>query len=94
LTGLTSLIHHVVGRGDIHGVRVCIGAPEISHLRFTDECLLFCRAYVTKVNQLVRIFQIYEQAFGQEINLSKSEVFISHNMSHAPKKNLLGILGV
>ncbi|PNY01974.1 ribonuclease H [Trifolium pratense] len=46
------------------------------------------------VNQLLMILHTYEQASGQKINLSKSEVFISRNMSHADKEDLSGILGV
>ncbi|GAU35307.1 hypothetical protein TSUD_389320 [Trifolium subterraneum] len=34
------------------------------------------------------------KAYGQEINLVKSEVFISRNMSHAAKEDLSRILGV
>ncbi|GAU34295.1 hypothetical protein TSUD_20010 [Trifolium subterraneum] len=45
---LTALIHQVVGRGDLHGVRICRGAPEVSHLLFTDDCFLFCRASVAE----------------------------------------------
>ncbi|GAU34127.1 hypothetical protein TSUD_66060 [Trifolium subterraneum] len=73
---LTALIHRAVGRGDLHGVRVCRGAPEVSHLLFADDCFLFCRANVAEVNELMRILHTYEQASGQEINLGKSEVFI------------------
>jgi hypothetical protein len=92
--GLTSLIHQAVGRGDLHGVRICRGAPEVSHLLFADDCFLFCRANVAEVNELMRILQIYEQASGQEINLVKSEVYISRNMSQAAKEDLSLILGV
>ncbi|GAU34638.1 hypothetical protein TSUD_394290 [Trifolium subterraneum] len=81
-------------RGDLHGARICRGAPEVSHLLFADDCLLFCRANVDEVNELMRILHVYEQASGQEINLVKSEVFISRNMSHAAKEDLSRILGV
>ncbi|GAU36575.1 hypothetical protein TSUD_362450 [Trifolium subterraneum] len=91
---LTALIYQSVGRGDIHGVRICRGAPEVSHLLFADDCFLFCRANVVEVNELMRILHSYEQASGQEINLVKSEVFISRNMSHATKEDLSRILGV
>ncbi|GAU29636.1 hypothetical protein TSUD_164860 [Trifolium subterraneum] len=91
---LTALIHQSVGRGDIHGVRICRGAPEVSHLLFADDCFLFCRANVVEVNELMRILHTYEQASGQEINLVKSEVFISRNMSHVAKEDLSRILGV
>ncbi|GAU23341.1 hypothetical protein TSUD_237950 [Trifolium subterraneum] len=61
---LTALIHQSVGRGDIHGVRICRGAPEVSHLLFADDCFLFCRANVVEVNELMRILHTYEQASG------------------------------
>ncbi|PNX62048.1 ribonuclease H, partial [Trifolium pratense] len=60
--GLTSLIHQVVGRGDVHGARICRGAPEVSHILFADDCFLFCRASVVEVNQLMSILHTYELA--------------------------------
>ncbi|GAU48531.1 hypothetical protein TSUD_98640 [Trifolium subterraneum] len=91
---LTALIHQAVGRGDLHGVRICRGAPEVSRLLFADDCFLFCRANVAEVNELMRILHTYETASGQEVNLVKSEVFISRNMSQAAKEDLSRILGV
>ncbi|GAU32459.1 hypothetical protein TSUD_144680 [Trifolium subterraneum] len=46
---LTALIHQAVGRGDLHGVWICRGAPEVSHLLFADDRFLFCRANVAEV---------------------------------------------
>jgi hypothetical protein len=39
--GLTTLIKKYEGRGDIHGIKVCLGAPSLSHLLFADDCFLF-----------------------------------------------------
>ncbi|GAU30671.1 hypothetical protein TSUD_31430 [Trifolium subterraneum] len=61
---LTALIHQAVGRGDLHGVRIYRGAPEVSHLLFADDCFLFCRANVAEVNELMRILHTYETASG------------------------------
>ncbi|GAU10125.1 hypothetical protein TSUD_418540, partial [Trifolium subterraneum] len=91
---LTALIHQAVGRGDLHGVRICRGAPEVSHLLFADDCFLFCRANVAEANELMKILHTYEIASGQEVNLVKSEVFISRNMSQAVKEDLSRILCV
>ncbi|GAU30144.1 hypothetical protein TSUD_360370 [Trifolium subterraneum] len=91
---LTALIHQAVGRGDLHGVKICRGAPEVSHLLFADNCFLFCRANVAEVNELMRILHTYETTSGQEVNLVKSEVFISQNMSQEAKEDLSRILGV
>lgn len=41
IEGLSSLIKHSEGKGEIHGVKVCRGAPTLTHLLFVDECLLF-----------------------------------------------------
>ncbi|GAU37233.1 hypothetical protein TSUD_375350 [Trifolium subterraneum] len=45
---LTALIHQAVGRGYLQGVKICRGAPEVSHLLFADDCFLFCRANVVE----------------------------------------------
>ncbi|GAU44445.1 hypothetical protein TSUD_92990 [Trifolium subterraneum] len=91
---VSSVNYPAVGRGDLHGVRICRGAPEVSHLLFADDCFLLCRANVAEVNELMRILHTYEHASGQEVNLVKSEVFISRNMSQAAKEDLSRILGV
>ncbi|GAU18320.1 hypothetical protein TSUD_202090 [Trifolium subterraneum] len=51
-------------------------------------------ANVAEVNELMRILHTYETASGQKVNLVKSEVFISRNMSQAAKEDLSRILGV
>jgi hypothetical protein len=40
------------------------------------------------------ILKIYEEASGQEINMSKSEVFFSRNLSMAAQEDLSNIMGV
>jgi len=81
--GLSILIHKVVNIGDIHREQVCRGAPMVSHLLFVDDCFLFCRANVVEAQRLLTILKTYEATSGQEINLSKSEVFFSRNISGA-----------
>jgi len=92
--GLSTLIHKAVNIGDIHGVQVCRGAPVVSHLFFVDDCFLFSRANVVEAQRLLIILKTYEAAFGQENNLSKSEVFFSRNMSGAAQEDLSHIIGV
>ncbi|GAU46165.1 hypothetical protein TSUD_301250 [Trifolium subterraneum] len=47
-----------------------------------------------ETNHLIQILKTYEQASGQEINLTKSEVFFSRNMSMATQEDLSKIMGV
>ncbi|WJX44074.1 hypothetical protein P8452_31099 [Trifolium repens] len=92
--GLTALVKQAVARGDLHGVRICRGAPEVSHLLFADDCFLFCRSTLAEANHLMNILKTYEHATGQEINLTKSEVFFNRNLSLAAQEDLSRIMGV
>ncbi|GKB12596.1 reverse transcriptase [Tanacetum coccineum] len=44
---LSSMIRKSVMEGHSHGVKVCRGAPEISHLFFADDSIFFTRSSVT-----------------------------------------------
>ncbi|KAK2383934.1 hypothetical protein QL285_071338 [Trifolium repens] len=92
--GLSTLIKKFVARGDIHGVKVCRGAPSVSHLLFADDCFLFCRANLVETRHLMNVLNIYAEASGQEINMSKSEVFFSRNISVAAQEDLSRFMGV
>ena len=49
---------------------------------------------MVEARHLVAILKTYETTSGQEINLSKSEVFFSRNMSGAAQEDLSRIIGV
>jgi hypothetical protein len=92
--GLTTLIKKSLASGDLHGVQICRGAPVVSRLLFANDCFLFCRSTIAETNQLMKILKIYGEATGQEINLTKSEVFFSRNLSTAAQEDLSNIMGV
>jgi hypothetical protein len=92
--GLTALISKAVANGELHGVKICRRAPSVSHLLFADDCFIFCRSNLSETRKLMEILKIYEDASGQEINLSKSEVFFSRNISRAAQVDLSNLMGV
>jgi hypothetical protein len=92
--GLTALIKKYEARGDLHGVKVCRGAPNISHLLFADDCFLFFRANVREAQCMKKILNDYEKASGQAINYVKSEVYFSRNTPNDMKESISNILGV
>ncbi|MCI34802.1 CNGC5-like protein, partial [Trifolium medium] len=49
---------------------------------------------VAESTHLMKILKTYEEASGQEINLTKSEVFFSKNLSIAAQEDLSKIMGV
>jgi len=76
---LTTLIKRAESIGDLHGVKVCKGTPNLSHLLFADDCCCFF-FFTLSVNEeeasyFSNILDLYGKALGQQINLHKLEVF-------------------
>ncbi|KAK2438202.1 hypothetical protein QL285_023013 [Trifolium repens] len=92
--GLTALIKKSVASGDLHGIQICRGAPVVSHLLFADDCFLLCMSTVAECNHLMSLLKTYGDASGQEIKLSKSEVFFSRNLSLLAQEDLSRMMGV
>lgn len=78
----------------LHGVRASRNGPEISHLFFADDSLLFTRANRQECSVIVDILNKYEAASGQKINLDKSEVSFSRGVSNSLREELSSFLGM
>lgn len=90
--GLSTLISHHVSTGSLIGLQICDGAPIISHLLFADDSLPYATPQDCSVIQ--HILNVYERAFGQQINLQKSSVMFSGNVENQVWQTLVQILGV
>ena len=77
--GLHSLLQQAKSLGTIKGVSLCSAALKISHLFFTDDSLLFCRATSQECTYILDILKQYEEASGQQINRGKTQLFFSPN---------------
>ena len=62
--GLNGLIKNSVVAGDLRGFSLCKNGPQISHLFFADDSVIFCRAKMGDVQALQLALTLYEQAFG------------------------------
>ncbi|XP_071918961.1 uncharacterized protein [Coffea arabica] len=67
--------------------------PSMTHLFFADDSLIFCKAEREEASELIQILRKYEKGFGQSINLEKSSVFFSSNVSHQRKGEVVQSLG-
>lgn len=92
--GLSAMLHESERRGSIHGIRVCRGAPSVSHLFFADDTLIFARADGAKTATIKGILNSYGLASGQLINYSKSAMFFSTNTPHQIRDNLCHVMEV
>jgi hypothetical protein len=92
--GLSALLRRAEARGDIHGVKVCRGAPLLTHLLFTDDCFLFCRANNRETTKLKEILQTYEAASRQAVNFQKSEIMFSRNTPDADREEIKNLFQV
>lgn len=91
---LSRLISQAKALESIHGVRICDGAPEISHLFFVDDSFIFFKAEFAECHASKTILVEYEQASGQQINFEKSCISFSRNVPRSQQDALTMNLGV
>ena len=93
--GLSSLINQAVSRGEVHGIKVCRGAPEVTHLLFADDSLFFFKAGEYECLKRQNILTKYGQDSSEAINLQKSGLLFSKNVegTRTIVENIMGIRG-
>ena len=90
-----ALSHMIKSRAEshiIHGARASRNGPEISHLLFADDSLLFSRATRQECLTVIEILNHYEKASGQKINFDKSEVSFSKGVNRERSMELINLL--
>ncbi|KAM6599952.1 hypothetical protein CsatA_019561 [Cannabis sativa] len=92
--GFSSLIKSFEAQGELHGCRVCNGAPIISHMLFADDSYLYCKAIDKEALNVIRLLQLFEQASGQQVNFAKSTIFFSSNTTESIKARMCSLLGM
>ncbi|XP_057450409.1 uncharacterized protein LOC130741856 [Lotus japonicus] len=90
----SALIERVVLSANLSGIRVARAVPVISHLLFADDSIVFARANVDKARTLQAIVATYERASGQVINLDKSMLSVSRNVTDNRFDELKQLLNV
>ncbi|CAM8940146.1 unnamed protein product [Rhodiola kirilowii] len=79
-------------RRDLRGIKICRDAPEVTHLLFADDSIIFLRACRNDVDHLKRILRLFEEISGQKINLAKSEICFSKNVAPESMEEICDIL--
>ncbi|KAA3467844.1 reverse transcriptase [Gossypium australe] len=94
LNGLFSLMRLEMQGKTIRGFKASRSGPQVSHLLFADDCVLFGEATERGANSLKQILQEYGICSGQSVNYSKSTIFFSTNTQEEIKRIITRVLGV
>ena len=86
--GLSAMLKREEGVGHIKGIAVSKGALRISHLLFTDDSIVFCRATVKECDRVIKVLKDYEEDSGQKLNKEKTSLFCSKNTNKEVQKQI------
>ncbi|KAA3480942.1 reverse transcriptase [Gossypium australe] len=78
----------------LKGVKANKNGPQVSHLLFADDCILFGEATNRGATLLKGILREYRICSGQCVNFDKLTVFFSRNTSEDDRQVVANILGV
>lgn len=92
--GLSTLLTKAESQGVLQGIKVGRQAPSIHHLFFADDSFLFARGALQECLSIKQILSVYEAASGQAVNLDKSCVSFSTNLTSYDKQLLAHCLGM
>ena len=91
---LSSLIKKAAMEDRIHGVSICRRGPQLSHLLFADDSLMFCQATTKDCEELLCLLQVYEASTGQQLNREKTTLFFSRNTHLDTQESIKQLFGV
>ena len=77
--GLSCMIKKAEERGELDGVKVCRGAPTVSHLLFADDSLILMQADKKNADCLANILNSYCANSGQKLSEAKSSIYFPSN---------------
>ena len=89
--GLSCLLKAGAG---VRGITVAPNAPEVNHLLFADDSLLFFEATDASATRIEELLRIYCNASGQRVNMDKSSIFFSKGVPDAARNSIKNILSV
>lgn len=82
IEGLVSLLNDLVANNSLIGLKVCRGAPNIKHLLFVDDSLIFCKTEKDSSLKLLEILRKYELSLVKCINTAKTTMVFNRNVPY------------
>ncbi|XP_061371295.1 uncharacterized protein LOC133313895 [Gastrolobium bilobum] len=62
-------------------IRVGVKGPQISHLVFADDLMIFMEASEEQLDVLMKCLCLFEEIFGQKLSVDKTTIFFSRKTS-------------
>ena len=91
---LSHMVRKENALGNLRGIKIRRNSPELTHLLFADDSLLFLEASNANLLVMKNIFNVYCDASGQLVNFDKSLMFFSKNTSEVMRLNCAHILNI
>lgn len=91
---LSQWINMQVAKGSWKAIRPSRSGPQISHLFFADDLILFAEAREDQIKLIKSGLESFARASGQKINYAKSNVFFSQNVTEEEAAVLSYKLGI
>jgi len=76
---LSQYIEELVRTSQWRPISICKNGPEISHLMFADDIILFAEATVEQAKVIKQALDTFCEASGQKVSASKSKILFSPN---------------
>jgi hypothetical protein len=89
---LFSLLTQLQADHKIKGIAIATNAPQITHLFFADDSILFCRAKPAEAKYLMDALNEYQRISGQQINMNKSEMTFSPHLQQQIQQEFHSIM--
>ena len=92
--GLHGLIQEATRVGDIKGLSICQRCPQLTHLLFTNDSLLFCRATIEERRKIIKILDSYKVGSSQKVKKKKITIFFTKSTPKGTKEEITEVLGL
>ncbi|XP_072075678.1 uncharacterized protein [Arachis hypogaea] len=84
-----NIIHH----GFWKPIRIKRDSPEISHLCFADDLILFAKASLNQAEVINKCLNAFCESSGQKVSQHKTRIFFSKNVRNNVRRDISEALG-
>lgn len=91
---LGAQIHSMCENNRWDKIKASKNGPSFSHVFFADDLMLFAKANAKNCEAIIEVLDTFCKLAGQKLNLAKSRVLFSQNVSRRCKRSICRKLGI